>query len=131
MSSKAGKKAKEDKKLKEMSDEANAKKEEKFNTGAIYQNLDPNVIVGGMIQTISAIIEDVTNFGKTEDDDFVNIFFKDDRMFFLGILFLAITFLLLCLNMMKGGSAPPPQLQQQLPMQQMVPVQMVPQRVRR
>ena len=56
-----------------------------------------------MIQTLSGVVEDITNFGQKEDDNFINIFFKDDRMFFLGIFCLGIAVLLFLWSLLFSG----------------------------
>ena len=96
-------KKKETQKLKEMSNEENNKRQELYSSESIYGNLDPTVIAGGMIQTLSGVVEDITNFGQKEDDNFINIFFKDDRMFFLGIFCLGIAVLLFLWSLLFSG----------------------------
>tara|TARA_Y100000389_G_scaffold93550_1_gene90217 strand:- start:3039 stop:3398 length:360 start_codon:yes stop_codon:yes gene_type:complete len=85
---------KEQSKLDKLSNDANKKRQNLYKK-SLYDNLDVNILIAGIIQTLAGIFEDITSFGKREDDDIKYIFFKDDRMFFLGVICILITVLLM------------------------------------
>ena len=84
----------EDKESAKLSEEENNKRKKSYDNASIYENMSIEIVFGGVVQTITGIIGDLINYGQKEEDGMMNIFWKDDRMFFLGVFFLFITLIL-------------------------------------
>ena len=97
--------AKESEKLDKLSYKENEKKNELYRRDSIYNNLSIMTFFGGAVQTISSIINDLVEYGKREEDDVINIFYKDDRMFFMGAFFLLIALIIFIANMINPGQS--------------------------
>ena len=93
----------EENRAKELSEQENEKRDKSYKSASIYQNLTLQTIVGGTMQTLTGILNDLISYGKTEDDSIIEIFWKDDRMFFVGVLSLLICIILGLLNIMSGS----------------------------
>ena len=84
--------AKERKRLKKLSNMANDEIDENIKTSLI-QNLTLKEVISNTINTLVDILQDLSKGRRLED-----VFLKNDRMFYLGILTLFVSFCLYLIN---------------------------------